>query len=221
MDRVDHPRAARRLTLRERQKAETRGRVIAAARAQFVEKGFEAATIRDIAKEAGVAPGSVFTTFDSKTELLLAILEARYAETAEAALLAAGRHPHGLAQIEAIGRAAYVADVSEAKLLMEALALAFRWDGPAERDNRRRFAGFITLFVDAVRDAAAAGEFDPQADLALVVELIVTAYFANLRRALSEGASAQALGDRFARQIRLIRDGCRAEAPPARAARRA
>jgi AcrR family transcriptional regulator len=39
--------------------ADTRGRILAAARASFGERGFEAATIRDVAARAGVDPALV------------------------------------------------------------------------------------------------------------------------------------------------------------------
>lgn len=39
--------------------ADTRGRILAAARTVFGERGFEAATIRDVAARAGVDPALV------------------------------------------------------------------------------------------------------------------------------------------------------------------
>src|SRR5262245_35998015 len=67
--------------LREQQKAETRARVVEAATSLVEEKGFDATPIRMIAARAGVAPGSVFTTFESKEELLLDIILTRHGPT--------------------------------------------------------------------------------------------------------------------------------------------
>jgi len=45
---------------REQQREETRRRLLDVARAQFAARGFEATQLRDIAKEAGVALGTIF-----------------------------------------------------------------------------------------------------------------------------------------------------------------
>ena len=63
--------------IRDAQKQATRERVLAAARELFVDIGYEAATIRMIADRAGVATGSVFTTFPSKIAILRAVMDER------------------------------------------------------------------------------------------------------------------------------------------------
>jgi len=55
---------------REASKKETRQLILTAARRLFAQRGMEEATIRDIAKEAGVSPASVVVHFKSKTALL-------------------------------------------------------------------------------------------------------------------------------------------------------
>jgi AcrR family transcriptional regulator len=55
---------------REASKSETRQLILRAARRLFAQKGMEATTIRDIAREAGVSPASVVVHFKSKTALL-------------------------------------------------------------------------------------------------------------------------------------------------------
>lgn len=54
---------------------ETRARVLQAALRLFREKGFEAATMRDIAAEAGMSLGSAYYYFDSKDALVMAFYE--------------------------------------------------------------------------------------------------------------------------------------------------
>ena len=70
--------------VRMARKQATRDRVLAAARDLFDEVGFEGSTIRMIADRAGVAVGSVFTTFNSKAEVLSQVmldrLDGLYAE---------------------------------------------------------------------------------------------------------------------------------------------
>ncbi len=49
---------------------ERRQEILDAARKVFVEKGYAAATVNDIAAEAGVAAGSIYRYFDNKSDLI-------------------------------------------------------------------------------------------------------------------------------------------------------
>ncbi len=60
--------SARRAFVEERQ-----AQILNAAMKVFAKKGFERATIKDIAKEARVAEGSIYNYFKSKTDLLISI----------------------------------------------------------------------------------------------------------------------------------------------------
>jgi AcrR family transcriptional regulator len=55
--------------------AARRNQILAAAVQAFAEKGFHRATIRDVAKIAGIADGTIYNYFGSKQELLLGILD--------------------------------------------------------------------------------------------------------------------------------------------------
>ena len=54
--------------------AARRKQILDAATQVFAEKGFHRATIKDIAGKAGIADGTIYTYFPSKTEVLLGIL---------------------------------------------------------------------------------------------------------------------------------------------------
>jgi AcrR family transcriptional regulator len=51
---------------------ETRGRILSAALDLFREKGFEQTTMREVAREAGVALGSAYYYFESKEAIVMA-----------------------------------------------------------------------------------------------------------------------------------------------------
>ncbi|WP_214103633.1 TetR/AcrR family transcriptional regulator [Acrocarpospora catenulata] len=53
---------------------DTRGEILVAARAVFAEKGFDKATIRGIAREAGVDPALVHHYFDTKQGVFVAAM---------------------------------------------------------------------------------------------------------------------------------------------------
>ena len=74
------------------QKLARREAILAAARKVFARKGFEGSTIVDIAREAGVASGTVYLYYASKLDLFAA-LNARLFQVINQALLAAGAPP--------------------------------------------------------------------------------------------------------------------------------
>lgn len=65
-----------RLTHRQRQALATQQLVVGAARRLFLEQGYNATTIQDIAREAGVAVSTVYSIFSNKRGVLSAIREA-------------------------------------------------------------------------------------------------------------------------------------------------
>ena len=62
--------------------AANRALVLAAAREVFLARGYHGATLEQIAEEAGFSKGVVYSQFDSKADLFLALLEARVEERA-------------------------------------------------------------------------------------------------------------------------------------------
>ncbi|GBE66141.1 TetR family transcriptional regulator [Mycobacterium sp. MFM001] len=67
-------RTRRRRAVSDEDKSARRDEIMAAAKKVFARKGFHATTIADIAKEAGLAYGSVYWYFDSKDELFHALM---------------------------------------------------------------------------------------------------------------------------------------------------
>lgn len=63
-----------RLTRSERQ-TQTRERLIEAATSVFARRGFQAATVEEIAEEAGYSHGAVYSNFAGKEDLFLAVFE--------------------------------------------------------------------------------------------------------------------------------------------------
>jgi AcrR family transcriptional regulator len=62
------------------QKADTRARLIACAHTVFLRTGFHTATLEQIALQAGVTKGAVYSNFESKAELFLAVSGTRMDE---------------------------------------------------------------------------------------------------------------------------------------------
>jgi len=65
---------ARRVTLREQRKGETRTRILDTAYGVFARRGYEAATVDEIAAESGIAKGALYGHFAGKEDLFRTIL---------------------------------------------------------------------------------------------------------------------------------------------------
>jgi AcrR family transcriptional regulator len=72
-------RSETRLT-REERRSQTRQRLLAASHRSFLRNGFHASSLDEIALEAGVTKGAVYSNFQSKADLFLAVYDQRIAE---------------------------------------------------------------------------------------------------------------------------------------------
>ena len=62
---------------RQAKKNQTRARLLDAAAEVFAKRGFETATLDEVAAAAGYTKGAVYSNFANKTELLIALIERR------------------------------------------------------------------------------------------------------------------------------------------------
>ncbi len=205
------------MSLRKSQKEATRQRVLDAARELFEAKGFEAATVRDIARMAGVSVGSVFTTFSSKGDILSQVmadrLDALYAELDRLAPHLRGSTPDRLRSIFAIH---YAFETRRARLFLAHIAAAYNWTlGPTSRPYGRN-PRLRAVVRDCLIDGIARGDVDPAADLDVVVDALMASYAWTYRLAAWENADAEAMSAVMDRHIGLIAGGFR---PPAAADR--
>lgn len=78
-----------RVTRAERQ-AQTRERLIVVAREMFLDDGYAATSLEKVAVEAGFSKGAVYSNFQGKEELCLAVLDEIHAEQIDGVLAAFG-----------------------------------------------------------------------------------------------------------------------------------
>jgi len=71
-----------RLT-REESQAQTRERILVAARAEVIRHGFAGASVRDIAEAAGYSQGALYSNFSGKEAIMLELLRGHMREEAE------------------------------------------------------------------------------------------------------------------------------------------
>lgn len=188
---------------------ETRARVIDAARRLFSERGFEPATVRDIAAAAGLSTGAVFAHFTDKNDLFNAVMS----EDLERQMDIVDARPDKEEPIEAAlndlyGRG-YAFHIDRLPLLQAAAGLSWSQglggelgDRPVASPARRRTAEWLGR-------AAARGELKPDADVELLAELIWQAYMANYRGAMFGDWGLEVLKARFAAQLKAILAGAK------------
>ena len=196
---------------RAARKQATRERVLAAARDLFDEVGYESSTIRMIATRAGVAIGSVFTTFASKAEILSEVmlhrLDGLYAELDAVLPHLRGSCADRLRSIMAIHDNV---EMKRPRLFAAFVATSFsEYDAntivPFGRNERLH-----AMLREVLAQGQADGAVRADADLDLFVETLIAAYGFNYRRAVQDGADASALTDLMDRQIGLLFEGVKA-----------
>jgi len=104
---------------------ETRERLLDAAARVFELKGYEGATVAQIAREAGVSSGAIYAHYASKAELLADALRA-HAERATAAVLPPGTRADAVELLIALGTRLGTRGPQAGRLLAEALLAARR-----------------------------------------------------------------------------------------------
>ena len=80
-----YPAGVTRLTRSESQ-ARTRDLLVATARTMFLRDGYSATSLEKVAEEAGFSKGAVYSNFDGKDALCLAVLDTLHHDVAEAVL---------------------------------------------------------------------------------------------------------------------------------------
>lgn len=118
----DQPQRQRKT--RAQAQAETRRRLLDAAAVTFARKGFAAASVEEIAEQAGFSVGAVYSNFSGKEELFAELMAERAAgrvETVAEALRSAGEQPGG--SMGELGRA--LIDAADKNIEVAALQTEF------------------------------------------------------------------------------------------------
>lgn len=199
-----------KLTRRALAKQRTRERVLSAARRLFSERGYEGATIRDIAQAAGMSTGAVFASFADKSELFDEILTADY-EVIYAQMVQAARA--GATVDEALlglFGVAYSFHLDQLPLLRASIAVSWTRSDAAERRARTDVKHIFRLIGEVTQRGIDQGQLKSDINAKLLAEMTWDVYVANYRRAVFDGWSADALLARLSDQLKVIFAGARA-----------
>ncbi len=134
-------------------------RILRAAVKVFAEKGFFNARISEIAKEAGVADGTIYLYFRSKYDLLIAIFEREFSRILQRAKEELATLPDARAKLERYALL-HLRLVEENRDLAELFQIELRQSYKFLRDHHhRKFAEYVNLISKIVREGQAAGIF--------------------------------------------------------------
>jgi AcrR family transcriptional regulator len=179
--------SAARLT-REQSKANTRERLLQAARSVFASSGFHGASVEEIASAAGYSTGALYSNFDGKEDLFLVLMEREIEEHAREISRAVARRS-SVAERAAGGARAWMTMIErEPELLllfMEFWAYGVRDPGVRPK-VAARFAHVRRLLTSLIADGAR----DFELELAIPAEQLAVAI-----DALADGIARQKLAD--------------------------
>jgi AcrR family transcriptional regulator len=198
---------AQPLTGRALAKQRTRQRLLAAARKLISERGYDAATVRDIAAAADLSTGAVFASFNDKAELFNEVILADYAALLDRMSGLTHCDNSTRATLLKLLAAAYAFHAEELSLVQAAIGFSWVRDAAAERRGRDGVRLILTRLEQVLREGVKSGELSATLDVALIAEMLWDSYVANCRRAIFDGWDLEALRSRIATQIEVLLDG--------------
>jgi AcrR family transcriptional regulator len=154
-------------------RSETRRRVLDAAFEVFGERGIAASSLTEVAARAGLTKGAVYSNFDSKDELVLALMEEHAGHRIQASLDAveAADSADLFGELAAVLVREMRADATWHRLLAEYFAMA-QHDAARRQALQQRRREVRTTIARAVERVAEELDLDlpmPAADFALVL----------------------------------------------------
>ena len=196
---------------RQAGKARSRQSLLDAAKALFVQHGYEGATMREIAARAGLSTGAVFASFSDKADLFDAVLQADAEVEAEAMRKAADKPGSVEARLLAMLSAAFTHDLAQNQLLRAGMGAVWSHGLSGDLGDRPVRRPAVELIGAALRSGMANGELRTDLDVPLVVDMIWDGYLGDCRRAQCSGWGVEVLVSRLRRRLAVLLAAQRAE----------
>jgi len=195
-------------------KQQTRRRLIAAAKTLVAERGYEAATLRDVAAMAQMSTGAVFANFADKADLFNEVIIDDHADLLAQMKHAADEQATPRERLLSMLCAGYALRFPQLSLMQAQLGFSWSNDRGLEQRNRLGVRPILEVLAEVLRDGVRAGELTSAIDADLIAEMIWDNYVANYRHAIFDGWTVEALCERVAKQIDVLLDaywiaGCR------------
>ena len=137
-----------------------RDRILDAAEIIFARHGFYSAKVADVAKEAGVADGTIYLYFKSKDDLLISLFESRM-ERVNGFLAAAVANLRSPTEQLRVFIRTYLTLVHDQPSVAEVLTVELRQSSKFMKEyGNPRFADFIRQLAAIITAGQAGGEFE-------------------------------------------------------------
>lgn len=205
-------------------RAQTRERILDAAFEVFSTGGIAASSLQQVAAAAGLTKGAVYSSFASKDDLVLALMEQHASDRMQAALAGwdggVGGTGHGRASLEAMAGAlvhGMQADAAWHRLLAEFFALAAH--DPARREGlrlrRREVRDALARVLESVTEAVGITLPLPAPEMAIVLLALSNGL------AVEAGIDPEAVPDDLLGRVLMLIAGDAVEAAATDSGRRA
>ena len=147
---------------RSGERSDKRERILGAAERVFARRGFFAARVSEIAKDAGVADGTIYLYFKSKDDLLISLFEHRMKQVNEVlrATIAGVSPERPLEQLRAFIKA-YLRLVHDEPAAAEVLTIELRQSSKFMKEYENpQFADFLRMLGGLITAGQERGELD-------------------------------------------------------------
>ena len=206
------PTDAKPMTRRALAKQRTRRHLLDAAKRLFNERGYEAATVREIAAAAGLSTGAVFASFADKADLFGEVILDDY-DALVARLKAADDADESTeSALLRLFSTAYAFHRDHLPLVRAAIGHSWLGQPEAERRVRGGVKRIQAQIDQVLRRGVERGELSGDLDVRLTNEMIWDSFIASYRHAVVGSWDVSALEARLAAQIRILLAGWRAAA---------
>ena len=139
-------------------RAAKRERILEAAERVFAQRGFYTAKVADIAREAGVADGTIYLYFKSKDDLLISLFESRIVRVNELLATAVAGQTRPRDKLTAFVRA-YLQLIADQPTAAEVLTIELRQSTKFMREySAHRFGELLGILGNVIAEGQAAGE---------------------------------------------------------------
>lgn len=147
-------------------------RILDAAESVFADCGFYNAKVSDIAKQAGVADGTIYLYFKSKDDLLISLFESRMTQVCEAMHKAVSGGEPSAAKLQTFVQT-HLKMVNDHPRLAEVLTVELRQSSKFMKEHSNpKFAEYLKILATLIDEGQKAGEFDSQVPAPLAARAI-------------------------------------------------
>ncbi|OPX41460.1 MAG: TetR family transcriptional regulator [Desulfobacteraceae bacterium 4484_190.3] len=145
----------------KKKKNDKHERIIEAATRVFARKGFFQAKVSDIAREAGVADGTIYLYFDNKDDILISLFEEQMKAVLDNMIRKLSRETDPVKKLQQFALT-HLSLIEENKNVAEIIQVELRQSSRFMKEYKNeRFAQYLDLIGDIIREGQEKGVFGP------------------------------------------------------------